>query len=83
METKKLTKFQRECLINFVGRKCEVCGRNEAQVGRFEIHRPKQGAPYSLRNSMVVCKYKGLINGRISCHDMFNAAQRIARGTQR
>jgi len=83
METKKLTEKQRELLLEFVDRKCEVCGRNEAQIGRLEIHRPKQGAPYSLRNVQVVCKYNGLINGRYSCHSLFNSAQNKAAGITR
>jgi len=73
IQYKKLTPYQKECLINFVGRKCETCGKNEAQVGKLEIHRPHQGQPYSLRNSQVDCGH---------CHDFYSSAQRIASGSQ-
>jgi hypothetical protein len=73
MGQEKITSYQRECLINFVGRVCEECHKNEAQVGRLEIHRVHQGGEYSLRNVKVCCS---------KCHGRFSAAQRMASRSQ-
>jgi hypothetical protein len=78
----KLTKKKKELLRQFVEFKCEECHRHEFDIGELEAHRIKQGGEYSLRNIKMVCNYNGKIDGKISCHKMFNAAQRIAQGTQ-
>ena len=80
IEFKKLTQKQKENLINFVKCKCEICGKERNEIVKLEIHRPRQGMPYSLNNSQVVCKYKGKIENRYSCHDILNSAQNRAGG---
>lgn len=80
IEFKKLSKKQKENLIKFVKYTCESCGRKMNEIIKLEIHRPNQGRPYCLRNCQVVCKYKGKIDNRYSCHDIFNSAQNRAGG---
>jgi hypothetical protein len=71
-----------DLLREFVDFTCEECHRHEDIVGKLVPHRIKQGGEYSLRNVKMICNYKGKINKKFSCHEIFSSAQRIANGTQ-
>lgn len=63
MEEKKLTEKQKQLLKEFVGNKCEQCGKE----GSLEIHRIKRGNAggiYELRNIKVLCS---------KCHDLYHS----------
>ena len=73
---KKCPKWLKLAYRKAVKYTCEQCIKHEEEVGTLTPHRIRsasKGGTYSPHNVKMVC------NG---CHEIFNSAQRISRGTQ-